>query len=404
MGKVRILLVADGRSPITRNWIKMLQSGKYEICLASTYPYQPIDGLISQVAIPVGFSALAGGQVNSAEKTGSGLRQQMISALRPLLMRTRAALTPHMLRAPMKKLQAFIDKCKPDVVHAMRIPYEGMLCSHLPDMIPLVMSIWGNDLTLHAKTSRHMGVLTHRTLKRADGLLADAARDVQLAQAWSLQKDVPTLVVPGSGGLDLSALKTAWEKSDMVLARYHIPRDRPLVINPRGFRPGSVHQDVFFKSIPLVLERMPDTFFLCPGMQGQTSAERRLRSLGISASVMLLPFLPQEELWALYAASSVYLSLSSHDGTPNSFLEAIASGTYPIVGDIASLREWITPGQTGSLIDPRDAGAAAREVCGVLGNENLRGYAAKKNRTIIETRALREGVREKVELLYANLI
>lgn len=403
MAKARVLLVADGRSPITRNWIKMMQSGGYPICLASTYPYQPIEGLEQQVTIPVGFSSLSGSQVTTGQKQGSPIRKQLIGKFRPALMNMRAVIAPRLLRAPMAKLHAFITNCKPDIVHALRVPFEGMLCSTVPDNIPLVVSIWGNDLTYHAKISALMGDLTRRTLNRADALLADASRDIEMAKDWGLRDNLPKAVVPGSGGLDLASLDDSKTQAGDVLKQYGIPNDHPLVINPRGFRPGSVHQDVFFQSIPLVLQKMPEVLFLCPGMLGQPTAERWVQSLGISNAVHLLPFLSQEDLWALYAVSTIYISLSSHDGTPNSFLEAIACGAYPVVGDIVSLREWITPGQNGSLIDPRDAQRAAREMCGVLGNENLRTYAAKWNRSLVEERALREVISKKVDALYSSL-
>jgi glycosyltransferase involved in cell wall biosynthesis len=402
--KPSVVLVADGRSPITRNWIKMMQSGGYPIYLVSTFPYQPIEGLEQQMTIPVGFSSLSGSQVNTGQKHGTSVRKQVIGMFRPALLRLRSALAPRMLRAPMEKLHAFIAENKPDIVHALRIPFEGMLCSSVPEGIPLAVSIWGNDLTLHARASGLMGDLTRRTLSRADALLADAARDIDLARKWGLRDHLVTAVVPGSGGLDIVSIDRSRINTDSVLKQYGIPPAQPLVINPRGFRPGSVHQDVFFQSIPLVLEKMADVLFLCPGMQGQPEAEKWVQSLGISSAVHLLPFLSQEDLWALYAASSIYISLSSHDGTPNSFLEAIACGAYPIVGDIASLREWITPGQNGSLLNPRDATSAAREMCGVLGNENLRRYAAKNNRVLVEQRALREVVGKIVDKLYSSLV
>jgi len=404
MAKARILLVADGRSPITRNWIKMMQSGEYAICLASTYPYQPIEGLEQQRTIPVAFSSLSGSQVDTGQKQASSIRKQVIGMFRPTLMRMRTALAPRLLRAPMARMHAFIADCKPDIVHALRVPFEGMLCSTVPVNVRVAVSIWGNDLTFHAKTSALMGVLTRRTLARADALLADAARDIDLAKDWGLRDYIPTAVVPGSGGLDIALLDESRKQADEVMRRLGIPHNQPLVINPRGFRPGSVHQDVFFQSIPLVLKKNPEVLFLCPGMQGQPAAERRVHSLGISHAVHLLPFLPQNDLWALYAASAIYISLSSHDGTPNSFLEAIACGAYPVVGDIASLREWITPGQNGALLDPRDPKSAAKEMCAVLGNQNLRSYAAKKNRLLIKQRALREVVRKKVDALYSSLV
>ena len=404
MDKLQILLVADGRSPITRNWIRMARSIGCAVHLASTYPYQPIAGLESQTTIAVGFSSFAGGQIQTGSQPSRSLKKQAVSALRPLLMRLRAELAPRFMRKAQEELRAFAISCQPDIVHALRIPFEGMLCAALPASLPLVVSIWGNDLTLHAGTSNAMRKLTLRTLNRADGLLADAARDITLAQTMGLRRDVPVDVVPGSGGLDLAEIDASRKRAAATLEHYKIPAGRPLVINPRGFRPGSVHQDTFFQSIPLVLKKHPEAYFICPGMAGQAAAENWVKLLGISGSVALLPYIQQAELWALYAASTIYISLSSHDGTPNSFLEAAACGCYPVVGDIASLREWILPSENGTLVDPRDAQAAAQALCSVINDERLRASAAQKNRMMVAERADRVVVGEKVARFYQRLI
>jgi glycosyltransferase involved in cell wall biosynthesis len=259
-----------------------------------------------------------------------------------------------------------------------------MLAAALPKEIPLIVSIWGNDLTMHAKTSKSMALRTRDALDRADGLMADADCDIQLAKKMGLRESIPNIVVPGSGGLDLGAVRGA--KNSSSIDKYRIPMNVPLIINSRGFRPGSVHQDVFFQSIPFVLEQVPEAHFVCTGMRGQPQAEKWLRQYGINSSVSLLPFIPQGELWALYFNAEIYMSLSSHDGTPNSFLEAIACGCFPIVGNIASLREWIDHGKNGWLVEPRDAHAAADAVIAVLCDKNLREHAAVLNQRIVADR------------------
>ena len=81
-------------------------------------------------------------------------------------------------------------------MHALRIPYEGMLAAVTPVHIPFLVSIWGNDLTLHARTAPLMASRTRQALERADGLLADARRDLRLAREWGLREGAPTLAVP----------------------------------------------------------------------------------------------------------------------------------------------------------------------------------------------------------------
>jgi len=392
---LRILLIADGRSPITRNWIRMIGGLGHQVILLSTFPHKPIPDIEEQFFLPVGFSSFSGSQVKSKEPSRmSGF----VALFRPLLMRIRAFLTPLLMPRYQAQFLEYVHLINPDIVHALRIPFEGMLAAALPKEIPLIVSIWGNDLTLHAKTSKLMASRTHDALDRADGLIADAARDIQLAGEMGLRKSIPYIVVPGCGGLDLNAVRAAANNSS--IEKYGIPVNVPLIINPRGFRPGSVHQDVFFQSIPFILREVPDAHFVCTGMRGQPQAEKWLRNFGINASVSLLPYLSQSDLWALYSNADVYISLSSHDGTPNSFLEAIACGCFPVVGNIASLREWVDHGKNGWLVEPRDARAAADAVISVLRDKNLRDRAAVINQKIAADRVDIQQIKKVVEKFY----
>jgi glycosyltransferase involved in cell wall biosynthesis len=229
-------------------------------------------------------------------------------------------------------------------------------------------------ISLFTRTSPLMAAHTRRTLRRANGLLADAERDLPLARQWGFRGGLPELVLPGNGGLDLDALKSVLEEKELP---FLLPEGRPIFVNPRGFRPGSVHQDVFFKSLPLVLKKIPGAFIVCTAMQGQPQAERWVADLNLGENVLLLPYLPQEQLWRLYSRAQIYVSLSSHDGTPNTFLEALACGCFPVVGDIASLREWLNNGERLAGQPARSAAGADAMIRAVV-DEGLRFGALKR--------------------------
>ena len=380
---MHILIVADGRSPITHSWIKMVSGLGWRVSLISTFPCEAVNGAELAGILPVGFSALGGGQVSIAGGRG-GWKRWLVSHFRPLAMTIRAFIAPLLLGRYQKQFSSIANNLKPDVVHALRIPFEGMLAESTPAHIPLIISIWGNDLTFHARTSPLMAAHTRRTLRRANGLLADAERDLPLARQWGFRENLPELVLPGNGGLDLDALKVVLEEKGLP---FLLPEGRPIFVNPRGFRPGSVHQDVFFKSLPLVLKKIPGAFFVCTAMQGQPRAERWVEELNLGENVLLLPYLPQEQLWRLYSRAQIYVSLSSHDGTPNTFLEALACGCFPVVGDIASLREWLQNGENGLLVNPHDPQQAADAMIKAVVDEGLRFGALKKNYAMIQSRA-----------------
>jgi glycosyltransferase involved in cell wall biosynthesis len=181
------------------------------------------------------------------------------------------------------------------------------------------------------------------------------------------------------------------------------PADTPLVVNPRGFRTGSVRQDTFFAAIPFILERRPSVWFACAAMAGQREALRAVGRYHLENKVTLLPHLPQTDLWGLFARAAVTVSVSQHDGTPNTLLEAMALGALPVAGDIESIREWITPGVNGLLVEPTKPNALAEAVLLALDSPSLRTRAAEVNAEIIAERASAETVREKIRIFYEGV-
>ena len=398
---MHILIVADGRSPITRRWIQTMLAINIRVSLISTFPCQPIDKVNLAGILPLAFSALAGSQVESASQLPDLPRpKSRLAGLRPFLQHLRYFLGPLTLLFYSSQFKKIVGDLKPDIVHALRIPFEGMLSSWLPEEIPLVISTWGNDLTLHASGSILMRTFTRRTLKRTNGLISDTLRDIHLAREWGLNPDAPVLEVPGNGGVDLHEIENI-KNQDRPDPKF-LKKDSPLIINPRGFRPGSVHQEVFFQSIPLVLKELPNAQFVCTGMLGQKEALDWVNRLVIEKNVILLPYLNQADLWNLFLRADVYVSISSHDGTPNTLLEAMACGCLPICGDIESIREWITSGENGLLVDPHDPQAVAKAIVEACQDKVLQEKSKQLNREIIRNKAEVTVVRRKVEAFYKD--
>lgn len=402
---MHILLVADGRSPITSRWINGILKRKHQVTLVSTFPCKPMQGVEKTLILPVAFSGLAGSQAGlKSRRESSGQAQQMVRKFRGVFLSARYVLGPITLPYFGKKLQKLIAESKPDLVHALRIPFEGMLAAYTPAEIPLAVSIWGNDLTLHARGSNTMARLTRQTLQRADGLMADTQRDLRLGQKWGFSFDRPTLCVPGGGGIDLTEIHRAQMLEPEDPLPFALPPDTPLVVNPRGFRPGSVRNDVFFEAIPLILERQPQVYFACPAMAGQEEALRWVKRYHLESKVGLLPYLTQGQLWKLFKQAAVSVSVSEHDGTPNSLLEAMACGCLPIAGDIESLREWIVPGVNGLLVEPNKPQALAEAVLLALSHPRLRSSAAHENLKILASRADAALAAAQIEVFFQRLV
>lgn len=395
---MHILITADGRSPIAINWIRMVLDAGHMVTLVTTYPCQKIPGVEHIIPLHVAFGSLAGG----GSSPSSALRR-LVRRFRPLFQAARNTFAPLGMERAGRQFSRLVEQVQPDIVHALRIPYEGILASHTPPGIPLVVNIWGNDFTLHANSSRMLGRLTTGTLRRADALMADTRRDLRLAVRWGFDSTKPALALPSAGGIDLEQVGAAVSLPFRQEVFAKIPKDIPWVVNPRGIR-AYTRTDVFFQSIPLVLNRWQNVRFLCPGMENRKEAEDWVQRLGIDDHVHLLPVLSQDDLWRLFSRSVMSLSITMHDGTPNTLLEAMACGSLPIAGDLETLREWITPGVNGLLVDPNQPQAVADAMLLGFTNPQLFRTAAEINRNIILERAETRMVREKLQKFYQEIL
>lgn len=388
---MRILYVADGRSPTAINWIRHFVEAGHEVHLVSTFTGRPKLALASLSHVPVAFSSAAG----DASFRRDGLRGRVPIGLRT---RVRQWLGPLTLKRAAKSLRKIAAEVQPDLVHAMRIPFEGMLAAEAALQAPLLVSVWGNDFTLHAPSSPLMRRATRRATCRSTALHSDTERDIKLAERWGFDPEKASIVLPGNGGVrtDIFYALPEVTKPRGVMARVQ-------VINPRGIR-AYLRNDIFFQAIPLVLRVRPEVRFLCPAMEGEPEAEKWVEELQLESYVHLMPKLSAKAMADSYHASQVMVSPSTHDGTPNSLLEAMATGCFPVLGEIDSLKEWIRDGENGLFADLREPATLADAIIRALKDADLRASAARINVKIIEERANYADVMTKVEAFYEQII
>lgn len=407
---MKICFLVDARSPIAQNWIRCFIAQRHDVDVISTYPfsYSKLPGA-SLHTVPVAFSRLA--RVPHDGTVGNGRGN---SLLKPLLAQMRTGkfsgltnsvhhwIGPLDVYRHVGEVKSLLEEIKPDFLHAMRLPFEGILASLAAGNVPLLVSTWGNDLTLFARSFPLVGRMTRQALTRANALHCDCSRDLRLATNWGFDSSKPGIVLPGNGGVQRELFHQG-RPDRKILKRFSLPEGRTFIINPRGVRPY-VRNDAVFSSLPLILRKRPDAFFLAVAMEGNPVAEQWVEKLGIGASVRLLPLVSPETMAELFRLASVTVSPSDHDGTPNTLLEAMACGCFPIAGDIESLREWITNGVNGLLCDPSNPESLADAVVRALEDEDLRRRAASANQKLIDERAEYQQVMKEAEDFYLRVI
>lgn len=409
---LKICFIVDARSPIARNWIRHFIERHHDVQIISTYPCPEDawpDATLYQV--PLAFSRMAqattvkGAAANQpVAKWKSALAGLRIGALSSFSLSAHLWVTPFELGRHIQTVHDLITRLSPDLVHAMRIPFEGILAAKaVPVQTPLLISVWGNDFTLCATNNPLIARQTSRCMKRADALHCDCQRDLTLAiKEWDFHSDKLATVLPGAGGIQTSLFHPG-TPDPALRQQLNISTAAPVVINPRGPR-GYVRNDAFFQAIPQVLRACPHAVFLCSAMQGNAVAEKWVNKLQIQANVRLLPSVPRDEMAEMFRLASVAVSPSLHDGTPNTLLEAMASGCFPVAGNIESVREWITDAVNGLLCDPTSPDALARAMIHALSDEPLRHAARAQNLQLIAERAEYQQVMQQAEAFYQAII
>jgi glycosyltransferase involved in cell wall biosynthesis len=395
---MRLAYLADARSPTAINWIRWPVEHGHEVHWISSRPAEPpLPGLASFRVLPIFPEMPAGVKVN---------RQNRL--VHPTATLVRHWWMPLRLGARARQLNKWIKEVDPELVHALRIPQEGMVAAQAKRLIgamrsiPLMISVWGDDFTYHARSSPMMKELTRSTMKKTDALHSDCRRDIKLAIDWGLRIDTMTIVEPGNGGIRREIFFPG-EPGQEFINKYSLPKDAFFIVNPRGLK-GVARTDTFFSAIPRIRKALPNTHFLAVRMAGTGEAQEWVRKLGIGDCTTLLPALAQEEMARLFRLSPVMLSLTTHDGLPNVLLESMACGCFPVCGELESLKEWIEDGRNGYLVPNDDPAAVAEAVIRAAQDSELRRAAGEYNRRLIGERAEWNAVMGRVEEFYRAIV
>ena len=176
---------------------------------------------------------------------------------------------------------------------------------------------------------------------------------------------------------------------------------RPLtVLSNRNLLP-IYNVSLLIRAIPHILKEEPETKFLIAGDGAEKEAlEREVKKLNINSSVKFLDRVPHEEMPDLLSKADIYVSTSLYDGTSVSLLEAMGTGTFPIVTDIPSNKEWISDGVNGFLVPIDKERFLAEKILEAIRNQDLQVKSRDKNFCLIKEKAMWPVSIEKVKEIY----
>ena len=238
---------------------------------------------------------------------------------------------------------------------------------------PYVVITHGAEVTLPGRlpgSSR----LARRVLERAAGIVAAGAYPAQEALRAAGGRLSGVVIPPGVDTDRFRPLEP--DARAAVRARFGLDPARPLVLGVSRLVPR--------KGFDVLLDAAagldPDVrIVIAGGGRDRSRLERRAARLGIAGRVRFLGRVQDNELSALYACADVF-AMPCRDrwggleaeGFGIVFLEAGACGIPAVAGRAGGATEAIVDGETGFLVDPRDAGELRAVLAKLLDDPALR--------------------------------
>ncbi|GAB2778729.1 hypothetical protein GCM10010465_26660 [Actinomadura fibrosa] len=285
-----------------------------------------------------------------------------------------------------------IQEIKPDVVQSF-VLFSGafpiLKVMKKNPGIKWIYSAWGNDLYFMQNIPEELEKIK-ATLPYFDYMFADCDRDGQLARNLGF-KGTYLGTFPGGGGYN----SEFWNES-------FIPHDSREVILIKGYQ-GMLGRAYFIMEalgkIKEVLSPYRIIVFAC-----DPDLEKSVEELGLSKwnNFQVLGKIPHRKVLKLMGESKIYIGNCISDGMPNTLLEAIVMGAFPIQSNPGgATAELIEHGKNGYLIeDPENAEEIACYIRRAVENRNFVREAVQYSNQNLRPYLERNFIKEKVLKAY----
>ena len=299
-------------------------------------------------------------------------------------------------------LAQIIRDWRPHVVHTLGIEPAGELLFDTRRAHQIDTSIrWvlqtrgGSDLALSRFDPARRPRLAE-VMCEADCILSDNPINFEIATEFGVGVDrmSPIGTVPGTGGVDVD-----------LLASFAVgePSSRTVILWPKAYEcPWSKALPVF-EALTQHWHRFPE----CEIHMLATVPESRMWFHAMPAAIkracVIDDRIPRDAVLQLMGRSRVMLAPSLVDGTPNSMFEAMATGAFPVLSPLDTIRPLLREGRNTLFarnLYPDEIGDALARA---MSDDNLVDDAAAENRELVRALADRATIRPKVVGLYESL-
>jgi glycosyltransferase involved in cell wall biosynthesis len=320
---VKILLVSMNNLHFTR-WSDQLRESGHEVFWfdIKDQGYSPAMSWMTQVV---------GWKKGFLKKKGRSFIKKRVPKLFSFLS--------SQLDVPVEKAfeKALLD-IQPDVVHSFALyisctPIYGVMKKY--NEVNWLYSSWGSDLFYFRNKPAHLKDIKE-VLPRVNYMFADCKRDQGIANELGFI-GTHLGVFPGGGGFDLS-----------VFEKYKIPLVKRKIIAVKGNQNRSGRAVPVLNALEQLSLQLANFEVVVFGVENDAVFQFQECSI---PHLTIKGLMEHEELIQLFCNSLIYIGNSNSDGMPNTLLEAVCAGVFPIQSNPGgAVEELIQDKENGLLI------------------------------------------------------
>jgi glycosyltransferase involved in cell wall biosynthesis len=300
-------------------------------------------------------------------------------------------------------LAQIIREWRPHIVHTLGIEPAGELYFDARRAHPIDSSIrWvlqtrgGSDLALARFDATRRPRLAE-VMRAADCVLSDNPINFEIATELGVRPDQlsPIGTVPGTGGVDVD-----------LLASYAAgkPSSRNVILWPKAYECAWSKALPVFEALTQHWHRLPDVEIHMLATVPESRMWFHAMPAAVKRACVIDDRIPRDAVLQLMGRSRVMLAPSLVDGTPNSMFEAMATGAFPILSPLETIRPLLREGRNTLFarnLYPDEIGDALARA---MSDDNLVDDAAIENRELVRALADRTTIRPKVVGLYESFV
>ena len=287
---------------------------------------------------------------------------------------------------------------KPDVVHSFVLyiscaPILKVMQKH--NQIPWVYSSWGSDLYYFRNIATYKQDIL-KVLPRINYLITDCKRDILIAKELGFKGQVLG-TFPGGGGFD-------YEKTNKYIKLISERR----IIFVKGYQGRSGRAIEVIKALVLINDQLKTYQVIVFGADKEVENYIIKNEISENIDIKILSrdnFLPHDTILKFMGEALIYIGNSNSDGMPNTLLEAIAQGAFPIQSNPrGASSEVIEHGKNGFLIENcNDFNEIKELVLNAIFNSELKETAFEINQNIIKPQFEKELILNQVLVSYNKI-